>query len=225
MTQQAFLMYANFLADELYAYRRSVPLGTEDHRFLLILDGHSSRLPFEAIRFLDEQGIDVLVLPAHCTHILQAFDVGLASPLKTRLIEFCEQTNFILNENNVLELSESLLSLRWLGEKRRLLFQAFLWAWDEIASMKNITSAFITVGMVPLNPQSPLANPATRQSKSDDSLPDPPFVYHGLWRSVHPEKVGTPMRKVLLWIPDQEGRYVLSCALPVLQRPPEPEHN
>jgi hypothetical protein len=84
------------------------------------------------------------------------------------LAEFCEQTDFTLNKNNVLELSESRSSRHWLGKMRRLLFQAFLWAWDEIASTENISSAFNTVGMVRLNLQNLLADPATRQSKSDD---------------------------------------------------------
>ena len=29
-------------------------------------------------------GVQVLVLPGHCTHVLQLFDVGLAAPLKLR---------------------------------------------------------------------------------------------------------------------------------------------
>jgi hypothetical protein len=31
---------------------------------------------------LDNAGIDVLILPPHSTHIMQPFDVSLASPLK-----------------------------------------------------------------------------------------------------------------------------------------------
>jgi hypothetical protein len=173
MTKQAFLIHAHFLVDELREYRRSLPLEIADQRFLLVLDGHSSRFTVEAIGFLAGQGVDVLILPPHCTHVLQAFDVCLASPFKTRLAQLCDDADLTLTETAVFQLSESLSASQCLGEKRRLLFQAFLWAWNESASRRNIASAFEKVGMVPLNPQKPLENPATRHNRAGDPFPDP----------------------------------------------------
>jgi hypothetical protein len=105
-----------------------------------------------------------LVLPPQWTHHVQAFDLGLPSPLKTRLAQLCDQADLTLPEQNMFELSESFSSLRWLGDQRRLLFRAFLWAKDETASMRNITSAFSKVAL----------NPATRPNKLDERFPDPP---------------------------------------------------
>jgi hypothetical protein len=54
------------------------------------------------------------------------------------------------------------------------LFRAFLLAWNESVSIGNIQSGFEKAGMVPLNPQRPLQNPTTRQSRPDEPFPDPP---------------------------------------------------
>jgi hypothetical protein len=150
MTQHGFLKYAHFLVHELNEYRRMFPLTIAGERFLLVLDGHSSRFTIEVVQFLDGQGVDVLVLPAHCTHVLQAFDVGLASPLKTKLAKLCQQAAFTVNEENSLELGATLSTPGWLAEKRAILFDAFLSAWNETATVRNIMAAFATVAANPL---------------------------------------------------------------------------
>jgi hypothetical protein len=128
MTKQAFLISAHFLVDELQEYRRNLPLAIADQRCLLVLDGHSSRFTVEASAFLNEEGVDVLILPSHCTHVLQAFDVCIASPLKTRLAHLCEKADLTLTEEDALRLSESLSNLHFLAEKRQRLVRALLLA-------------------------------------------------------------------------------------------------
>lgn len=49
---------------------------------LLIVDGHSSRVSKEAILALRDRGHSLFTLPPHTSHKLQAFDVGVAAPLR-----------------------------------------------------------------------------------------------------------------------------------------------
>jgi hypothetical protein len=49
---------------------------------LLIIDGHKTRLSLLAAVFFELNGIDVLMLTAHSPHLLQMFDVAVASPIK-----------------------------------------------------------------------------------------------------------------------------------------------
>ena len=44
---------------------------------LLIQDGHSSHMSIEGIEFARDNGIHMLCLPAHTTHILMPLDVGV----------------------------------------------------------------------------------------------------------------------------------------------------
>ena len=52
-------------------------------RRLLILDGHSSHVNMEFIRYADKHRVIVMVLPSHTTDRLQPLDISLFSPLAT----------------------------------------------------------------------------------------------------------------------------------------------
>jgi hypothetical protein len=163
MTQRCFLLYAHFLIHELKVYCENLPVHLIGQRLLLILDGHTSRWSFEAIALLRDVGIDVLVLPAHCTHVLQAFDVSIAAPLKTRLAELCQTLLLTLSRTEFNELICTQSEPHWLADKRRILFRAFLYAWDEVATERNILSGFRTTGIAPLDVTVPLSNSNTRK--------------------------------------------------------------
>jgi hypothetical protein len=49
---------------------------------LLIMDGHSSHITGDLIALCIENDIDLLILPPHCSHLLQPLDVGVYGPLK-----------------------------------------------------------------------------------------------------------------------------------------------
>ncbi|KAF4621713.1 hypothetical protein G7Y89_g14491 [Cudoniella acicularis] len=49
---------------------------------LLIMDGHSSHITGDMIALCMENDIDLLILPSHCSHLLQPLDVGVYGPLK-----------------------------------------------------------------------------------------------------------------------------------------------
>ena len=49
---------------------------------LLIADGHASHITANMIALCIENNIDLLILPPHCSHLLQPLDVGVFGPLK-----------------------------------------------------------------------------------------------------------------------------------------------
>ena len=49
---------------------------------LLILDNHSSHLDYRAVTFAKDNGIVLLTLPPHCSHVLQPLDVTVFGPFK-----------------------------------------------------------------------------------------------------------------------------------------------
>ena len=49
------------------------------------MDGHGSHTTAKFIAFCMEKAIDLLILPPHCSHVLQPLDVGVFSPLKRAL--------------------------------------------------------------------------------------------------------------------------------------------
>ncbi len=56
-----------------------------DSKFLLFLDGHSSREHSESLKLFSENHIDVMLFPSHCSHLLQPLDVGVFGPFKKYL--------------------------------------------------------------------------------------------------------------------------------------------
>ncbi|XP_032790742.2 uncharacterized protein LOC116927786 [Daphnia magna] len=55
---------------------------SKEKPILLIMDNHSSHLDFQAVTFAKENGIVMLTLPPHCSHVLQPLDVTLFGPFK-----------------------------------------------------------------------------------------------------------------------------------------------
>ena len=71
MTGEAYCQWAETVyVAEAIRRRREVGEG----RALLIIDGHSSRRNEQAAKALEQAKIDVLILPAHATHILEPLD-------------------------------------------------------------------------------------------------------------------------------------------------------
>jgi hypothetical protein len=51
-------------------------------RRLLIADGHGSHIRADFIAYCMEHNIDLLIMPPHCSHVLQPLDVGVFSAFK-----------------------------------------------------------------------------------------------------------------------------------------------
>ncbi|XP_072395342.1 uncharacterized protein [Diabrotica undecimpunctata] len=56
---------------------------SEKRRKLLICDNHESHLSIEAIELARANGVHILTVSPHCTHMMQPLDVGLMKPFKT----------------------------------------------------------------------------------------------------------------------------------------------
>ena len=52
---------------------------------LLIMDGHSSHVTAIVISFCMKNAVDSLILPPHCSHVLQSLDVGVFLAMKRAL--------------------------------------------------------------------------------------------------------------------------------------------
>ena len=79
MTKSLFTFWVILFVAEVQIYRLSLPPQLRDRPILLIVDGHASRMNFDAAYILHIFNIDCLVLPGHCSHVLQPFDVNMAS--------------------------------------------------------------------------------------------------------------------------------------------------
>jgi hypothetical protein len=55
---------------------------SQEHRHLLILDGHISHVSVEVVQEARRTGLDLLTLPSHTSHALQPLDVNVFKPFK-----------------------------------------------------------------------------------------------------------------------------------------------
>jgi hypothetical protein len=113
------------------------PRTTGEYR-LLILDGHGSHLSVDFELYCKENKIITLCMPSHSSHILQPLDVGCFGPLKQAYGRQIEKkmragTTHITKED---------------------FFPAFLKAFEEVMTEKNIRGGFRGAGLVPWNPES-----------------------------------------------------------------------
>jgi hypothetical protein len=70
------------LSAQVIEYRLTLPEAIRENEIVLVINGHESRLSFEAALIFFLNSIDVIVLPACSSHLLLMFDIAVASPLK-----------------------------------------------------------------------------------------------------------------------------------------------
>ena len=153
MTSKLFVAFCIFFACNISAYRLTLPRNTQNSTITLIVDNHPSRMNSWAIEFLTRHNIELLTLPAHTSHVMQPFDVYVASPLKTRMASF----KFI---NLVKTIANSLPSKA--AQARYLTVSALINSWSSIPREVLIKSFEVT-GICPMNPSNPLNNPLTNR--------------------------------------------------------------
>ena len=151
VTKEVFELWAMNLAHEVNSWKQQLPSHLRNRRVLLLVDGHGSRKSSKAISYLQQFGIDVLIFPGHSTHVLQPFDVGLASLLKTKMAEHINRWNRLLEGGA--RIANSVLA-----SKRRVLVTSFRDAMDEALTTRAIVNSFAIAGIVPLNPERPLSS-------------------------------------------------------------------
>jgi hypothetical protein len=152
ITKNLFTVYALHLCSEISRYRLFMPAKLRNSPILLILDGHQSRLNYTAARIFRECNVEVLILPEHTSHVLQPFDVVIASPLKAA---FSHELHRLMSKMMFENFDP--------GEKadrvRKNLVESFLNAQSVATSRGNCFSAFRKTGFVPLAKQKPLSSP------------------------------------------------------------------
>lgn len=162
MTKQLFLAWTINFVHWLTFYRETLDKSMKNSYALLILDGHSSRICPSAAKYLHDHGIICIVLPAHTTHILQPFDVGVATSLKSNFKKYLLKFGNTMNSENFSNKTEKL---------RYCTICAFIEAFQRSSTFGNCKSAFersclhpididrlkgnpfVVEGSAPINPQ------------------------------------------------------------------------
>jgi hypothetical protein len=158
-TKNIFLAFSIIFVLELSKYRMSLPKDLQDETAVLIVDGHPSRYVIDAIIILVLFNVELLILPPHCSHCLQPFDVGIGSPLKT---EFKRTIGSAFRKvNKFAEITERKKESLSAEELRLVLVSAFIDALRKATTKSNCMSAFEQAGISPLEPGNPLNSPIT----------------------------------------------------------------
>ena len=155
---------------------------------LLIQDGHGSHISIEVIEFARENGIYILCLPAHTSHILQPLDVGVFKSFKSHFSKAC--TYHIARHPGRVITTEILASL--VAE-----------AWPCSFTSLNIMSGFKKCGLFPLNP-SAVDDRQSAPSKAFRAASNPESV-----GEADPEPVGETISEPSspLFTKEQESLY------------------
>lgn len=152
ITNEVFAKWAVNFAHWTRLWRRQLPANRQQRRILLIMDGHTTRRHVGAMLYLWRNGIDVLTLPGHCSHILQPFDVGIASPLKAAMRREIMKYEALIRAGGLQGMSA-------VGMKRLSLVSSFLEALCRSLTPANSSNAFARCGITPVNPMIPLNSP------------------------------------------------------------------
>lgn len=149
MTKKAFLYYSLIFISNISIYRLNLNEKIRNEPILLILDGHASHVNFYAAYLLYLFNIDLLLILPHTSHLSSAFDISIASPIKT----------FFAQELTKFDYIKELL------DKKPFLFKLrFLNAHKKASTTSNIKSGFEKAGMILLNPEIPLFSDYSMES-------------------------------------------------------------
>lgn len=150
MTEGSFYLWAVLFVTWLSGYRATcLPEPLKCAQILLIIDGCASHHCPEALDLFSKSNVTVVVLPAHTSHLLQAFDVGIASTLKAYF------RKFIIDEKK--NVSGKVLGKTAMS--RLVLVRGFLRAWSCAASPAMCARSFEIAGICPPCPTRILQSP------------------------------------------------------------------
>ena len=145
-TRETFLFWTICFINSLSVYRKNLPDEIKNDFALLIIDGHTSRENAYAMQLFAEAKVHVLIIPAHTSHILQMFDVALASPLKRKFSDvFNEEMKKITSGNKA-------------SKYRSKAIAAFLTAWQSVCNYKNCQAGAKATGTYPCDRNIPLTS-------------------------------------------------------------------
>ena len=167
INRDLFTYWGLTFLSEISDYRKNLPSHLRDKRMLLLLDGHKSRVNYFIAKLFDIHGIDILVFPGHTSHVLQPFDVGIASSLKSKYRELV-----LLYTKKYGEKMEKYQRRLTAQEIRVMMIRCMLDAISASASIKNIQAGFSESGICPLDPRIPLASKFAMDQKLRNQVPD-----------------------------------------------------
>lgn len=143
---------------------------------LLIADGHDSHISGNFISHCMENNIDLLILPPHCSHILQPLDVSVFGPLKTAHgVETDTLTRTGISRTQKPE---------WVDLYLRARLKAL--------TKKNVQSAWRGAGLLPWNPQRAYTQLPSRAPLAPTTPQNPSQFDSSLLKSSPPD--GTELR-------------------------------
>lgn len=152
MNETIFYIWAMLFCHWLSCYRAAhLPDPIKRAEVLLILDGHGSRRCPEALQLFRFHNVSLIILPAHCTHLLQAFDVVLASSLKVNFRKYLIAEKQYLQKNHAPQSKAACI--------RVIMVRAFLKAWRSASSPQACARSFEAVGICPACPFRVLESP------------------------------------------------------------------
>ena len=172
MTSQIFIYYSILLICQLSCYRLTLPENLRNERILLLSDGHPSRFNFTSALIFYLFNVDLVLIPPHTSHLLQAFDVAVASPLKANFKEEIIKQRFDLYLQQGFDVEKQTRR-----ELRDSLIKSFINSLRKSCTTSNISSGFKMSGIVPVNVAQPLSSdyamtPANATFDNDDLYKD-----------------------------------------------------
>lgn len=166
MTANLFTIWCLHFVSEMSRYRQQVlkEYGLENRTITLIVDGHGSRINFNAAYILRQNNIKLICLPPHCTHAIQPFDLSLASPIKNQMKKNLENWA-VYYPKAVIYNGHPTAKMRY------LLVAAFLDAWRSKMTRSCITKAWRDTGLFPLDAEIPIKRTdLVRPTNANDNL-------------------------------------------------------
>ena len=124
---------------------------------LLFLDGHPSRWDFRANLIFWLFNVDVVTFPGHCSHLLQMFDVGIASALKQEFKKELSSARFAEFLRTLSVADFSMRRKQTASEMRTIMIESFATAFERVCTRKNCRASFHATGISPYCPDRVLA--------------------------------------------------------------------
>ena len=155
ITRDLFLQWSIHFINWLSSFRLTLDPSIRNAKALLIMDGHRSRENPLALMLFASNNIEILILPSHVTHILQMFDVCLASPMKAKFATLFRRQLHLNVANNTHRSS--------LANIRHAAVHAIITSWSAVCTLDNCVSAARVTGTHPVSMETVLANAYVRK--------------------------------------------------------------
>ena len=141
INRDCFLFWTITFINHLNMIRMKLPSEIRNVRAALFLDGYSSRGCPIALELLDRANVEVIIEPANTSHIVQMFDVYLASPFNNHFRQIFHN----LEKNDKIEFPTIISRLRNHAP------QAIISAWAMASNLMNRIKSAINTGIYLIN--------------------------------------------------------------------------